>query len=209
MVNTLVIADEVAADLTAETLRDLAPELVLSAGDLPWDYVEWIADTVRCPTLFVAGNHDPDGPGPCPGGVTDAEGRIVEAAGLRVAGLGGCVKYRAGPHQHTQREYAGRARKLLWKARFSGPLDVLLTHAPPFGLGDAEDPPHVGIDALHKVIARTEPTWHFHGHIHPFGRPMPDRVVGRTTIRNVIPWRVVEITPRGADNTADLAARLA
>ena len=40
MVRVLVIADEEAPNLRAQTLRDLAPQLVLAAGDLPWHYVE-------------------------------------------------------------------------------------------------------------------------------------------------------------------------
>jgi uncharacterized protein len=75
---------------------------------------------------------------------------------------------------------------------------VLLTHTPPYGLGDGDDGPHVGIEALHGLIGRLRPTWHLHGHIHPYGMPMPDRQLGRTTVRNVIPWRVVDITPRAA-----------
>ena len=89
------------------------------------------------------------------------------------------------------------------KARSGGPVDVLLTHAPPLGLGDGEDGPHVGIAAL-PALDRLEPTWHLHGHIHPYGKTMPDRHLGRTTIRNVIPWRVVDITPR----MSQVAARL-
>ena len=75
-------------------------------------------------------------------------------------------------------------------------MDVLLTHAPPLGLGDGEDKPHEGIEALHSALSRLEPTYHLHGHIHPFGQSMPDRQVGPTTVRNVIPWKVIEIAPR-------------
>jgi Icc-related predicted phosphoesterase len=213
MVHVLVIADEEAPNLTEQTLRDLSPDLVLSAGDLPWPYLEWVVSTVDVPLVFVPGNHDPaiesarlhrNGiwtdhgrycDAPRPHGAINADQQVVEAAGLRIAGLGGCVRYRKGPHQYTQRQYAGRANRLLRRAR-SGPVDVLLTHAPPLGLGDDEDRPHVGIDALHKVIDRLEPTWHLHGHIHPYGRTMPDRQVGPTTIRNVIPWKVFDITPK-------------
>ncbi len=214
MVNVLVIADEEASYLQERTLRELAPDLVLAAGDLPWSYLEWIASSVDAPMVFVPGNHDPeitsarqrrngtwtDGgivcDAPRPHGVVNADQRVVEAAGLRIAGLGGCVRYRQGPHQYTQRQYHGRAKKLLRRARSTGPVDVLLTHAPPLGLGDGEDGPHVGIEALHGVLERLEPTWHLHGHIHPYGMTMPDRQVGPTTIRNVIPWKVLDITPK-------------
>ena len=55
---------------------------------------------------------------------------------------------------------------------------------------------HNRIEALHPVIERLQPSWHLHGHIHPYGRRMLDREMGRTTIRNVIPWRMVDIEPR-------------
>src|SRR3954468_615261 len=147
MTKVLVIADEVASNLTDRTLHDLAPDLVLSAGDLPWDYLEWIASALDVPMVFVPGNHDPEiKPSrggrlgdyleydamcdfPRPHGAVNADQDVVEAAGLRIAGLGGCVKYRKGPHQYTQRQYAGRAQRLVRKARSSGPVDVLLTHA--------------------------------------------------------------------------------
>jgi predicted phosphodiesterase len=214
MVKVLVISDEEAPDLQAHTVRDLAPDLVLAAGDLPWHYLEWVASQVDAPAVMVPGNHDPAVPspresagrltyeaiadGPRPHGWVNADQRVVTAAGLRIAGLGGCVRYRKGPHQYTQRQYAGRAARLALRARFGAPVDVLLTHAPPYGLGDGDDGPHVGIEALHGVIGRLQPTWHLHGHIHPYGMPMPDRQVGRTTVCNVIPWRVVDITPRAA-----------
>src|SRR3954452_17065103 len=213
MVRALVIADE-EANLPVQTLRGLAPEIVLSAGDLPWHYIEYVASCVDAPVVFVPGNHDPAiehsrsnllglhllddqaEEGPRPHGATNADKQIVEAAGLRIAGLGGCVRYKPGPHQYTQRQYARRAGRLLRRARFGVPVGVLLTHAPPLGLGDGDDSPHVGIEALHRVLARLEPSWHLHGHIHPYGQTMPDRHVGPTTIRNVIPWKVLDVTPK-------------
>jgi hypothetical protein len=220
MVRVLVIADEEAPNLRVQTIRDLAPDLVLAAGDLPWHYVEYVGSCVDAPLVFVPGNHDPaitkarrnrngtysaDGllcEGPRPHGATNADVTVVEAAGLRIAGLGGCVRYKPGPHQYTQSEYDRRARTLLRRAKRAGPVDVLLTHAPPLGLGDGDDKPHEGIAALHGVLEKLEPSWHLHGHIHPYGLQMPDRQVGPTTIRNVIPWRMVEIEPKAAAREA-------
>lgn len=216
MVRVLVIADEEAPDLHHQTLRAMAPDLVLSAGDLPWHYLEYVASSVDAPVVFVPGNHDPsiervrksrngtytaDGlpcDSPRPHGAVNADGRVVEAAGLRIAGLGGCVRYKPGPHQYPQQQYARRARRLLRHARAIGAVDVVLSHAPPLGLGDGHDKPHEGIAALHHVLERLEPSWHLHGHIHPYGRPMPDRRIGPTTIRNVIPWRVVDVDAKAS-----------
>lgn len=177
----------------------LEVDLVLAAGDLPWDYLAQIVDLLGCPAAFVPGNHDPStSQGAGPVGLVDVDGSVQDVGGLRIAGLGGCVRYNRGGHQHTQEEYDGLAGDLVAQAQSgdAGPVDVVLTHAPPLGLGDDTDPSHVGISALHGVLAALRPTWHLHGHIHPHGMHKPDREVGPTTIRNVIPWTVLDIAPR-------------
>jgi Icc-related predicted phosphoesterase len=217
MVRVLAVADE-CSDSLWEKSGTLAPDLVLAAGDLPWDYLEFLASATDAPVLFVPGNHDEALPAsrlhrsgqflragmPCdpprPLGCRSIDVDVADAAGLRVAGLGGCVRYRPGPHQYSQREYQRRAARLLRRVRrlqrrVPGPVDILLTHAPPRGLGDEDDRPHVGIEALHPLLDHLTPRWHLHGHIHPYGFPRPDRRVGATTIRNVIPYRLVEVTP--------------
>lgn len=197
MVRVLAVADEEVPAMRSRS-RDLSVDLVLAAGDLPWDYLETLGSLVDAPAAFVPGNHDPRVTRSTPGprGFVNLDGRVVEVGGLRVAGLGGCVRYNDGDHQYTQRQYGRRARSLLRGASASSPVDVLLTHAPPLGLGDDDDPGHVGIEALHGVLEVLQPTWHLHGHIHPFGMHKGDRQVGRTTLRNVIPWQVVDVEPR-------------
>ena len=196
MVRVLAVADEEVP--TAQSrVRDLHVDLVLAAGDLPWDYLESLVSALDAPAAYVPGNHDP-GTGPGPRGLIDLDGHVRTVGGLRIAGLGGCVRYNDGPHQYTQREYDKRAQRLLKHARHAGPVDVLLTHAPPLGLGDDTDPSHVGISALHGVLETLQPTWHLHGHIHPYGVHKPDRQLGPTTIRNVIPWHVIDIEQRAA-----------
>lgn len=212
MVRVLAVADEIAPRIHDVGVRDLAPDIVLAAGDLPWDYLEFLSDTLDVPVVFVPGNHDPEidtsrpnrsgvytrggvvCDAPRPHGAINADRAIVSIGGLTIAGLGGCVRYRPGPHQYTQREYHRAARRLVATARKNPtPVDILLTHAPPLGLGDGDDGPHIGIEALHGVLDALQPTWHLHGHIHPYGHEKPDRTRGRTTLRNVIPWDLIEI----------------
>src|SRR3978361_430505 len=98
MVHTLVIADEVAPDLSASTLRDLAPDGVLAGGDLPREEDEWVGDAASAPVVFVPGNHDPEtrsprsdvglrweAEPPGPRGAIDADGRPGRGAGLRIS----------------------------------------------------------------------------------------------------------------------------
>ncbi|HKS44266.1 MAG TPA: metallophosphoesterase [Amycolatopsis sp.] len=204
----LVVADEVDERLWAGGARGRPVDLVLGAGDLPFGYLAFLADALDRPCVFVPGNHDPDlsgftrygglsmrggfpeeWPGP-PGGV-DADGRVVDVAGLRIAGLGGSVRYNDGPNQWTQTQQARRARKLVRAAerrrRKDGRgVDVLLTHAPPRGLGDRDDPPHHGFDCLHWTVERLRPKWLLHGHIHPYGEWPREHRIGETRIRNVV-----------------------
>ncbi len=196
MVRVLAVADEEVPAMRSR-VRDLQVDLVLAAGDLPWEYLETLVSLLEAPAAYVPGNHDPSAV-PGPRGLIDVDGHVVTVGGLRVAGLGGCVRYNDGPHQYTQSEYDKRSRQLLREAR-GRDVDVLLTHAPPLGLGDDEsDPSHLGISALHTVIETLRPTWHLHGHIHPYGMHKPDRQLGSTVIRNVIPWHVMDIEPRSA-----------
>jgi uncharacterized protein len=208
MVRVLAVADEEVPAMQAR-VRDLQVDLVLAAGDLPWDYLESLVSLLDAPAAYVPGNHDPrTGRGVGPRGLVDVDGHVATVGGLRIAGLGGCVRYNDGPHQYTQGEYDKRARQLLREAR-DQEVDVLLTHAPPLGLGDDEsDPSHLGISALHGVIETLRPPWHLHGHIHPYGMHKPDRELGSTTIRNVIPWHVMDIEPRSSVRpTADAGRR--
>ena len=203
----LVVADEEVSAMSSR-VRDLRADLVLAAGDLPWSYLESLVSLVDAPAAFVPGNHDPStAGGKGPRGLINLDGRVLTVGGLRIAGLGGCVRYNTGPHQYTQREYDRRASRLIKDARGSEPVDVLLTHAPPLGLGDEPDPCHVGISALHGVLEALRPGWHLHGHIHPYGMHKPDRQLGPTTIRNVIPWHVVEIDPASSPAVAGSGRR--
>lgn len=214
MVRVLVVADEISPVIHDAGVRRMEPDLVLAAGDLPWDYLEFLSSMLDVPVGFVPGNHDPEVDAPASGlkdwltghglpqddprplGGTNVDESIVDIGGLRVAGLGGSIRYNNGPNQYSDEEFTKRARRLLKMAgKRGGGIDVLLTHSPPRGLGDGDDPPHHGFTALHEVIEQLRPTWHLHGHIHPFGQPQPDRTLGTTTIRNVVPYRLMEIDP--------------
>jgi Icc-related predicted phosphoesterase len=74
-------------------------------------------------------------------------------------------------------------------------VDVLLTHAPPRGCGDADDAPHRGFEALQGLVAAIAPQYLLHGHIHPHGSSQPDRELGGTRVRNVVGRHLLDIIP--------------
>ena len=204
----LAIADEVAESLYGETLKELRPELILAAGDLPFEYLENLVSRTDVPLLYVPGNHDPelkpgdstfeglstkfDGSGPP--GCVNVDGRIEPAAGMWIAGLGGSIRYNEGPNQYTQRQMRWRARTLEWRAGLRRRrIDILLTHAPPAGLGDAGDPAHVGFNAFNRLVLALRPRMHIHGHVRNFGPKPEDLRLGETVIVNAIPYRLLEL----------------
>jgi calcineurin-like phosphoesterase family protein len=216
MTRLLAVSDEVVESLWSRRVRTFEPDLLVGCGDLPYDYLEYLVSTLDVPAVFVPGNHDPEVPAirqsraglplqaglPTtavrPGGFSNADRRIVDAGGLRLAGLGGSVRYRPGPNQYSQRELARHARALRRRAgwrrwRDGHGVDVLLTHSPPSGVGDEDDPPHRGFDALHGLVERLRPALLLHGHIHPHGVPRPDRMLGTTRVCNVVGYRVIEL----------------
>jgi calcineurin-like phosphoesterase family protein len=56
----LAVADEVDESLYGPALKQLEPDVVLSCGDLPFEYLEYIVTVLSVPLLYVPGNHDPD-----------------------------------------------------------------------------------------------------------------------------------------------------
>jgi Icc-related predicted phosphoesterase len=216
-VRVLAVSDEISPSIHRYEVRELHPDLVVSCGDLPFDYLEYLVSTLNIPLVFVPGNHDPDlKPDPAdavklqpiswtshekkergPGGCVNIDERVITVAGLRVAGLGGSIRYSTGPNQYTQRQMRRRALKLEALSRMrtlgSRTIDLLITHAPPLGIGDAPDVPHQGIQALHRLTKVLEPNYLLHGHIHPHGFQQPDRKLASTTVVNVIPYKLLEI----------------
>ena len=71
----------------------------------------------------------------------------------------------------------------------------MVTHAPPEGLGDAEDPAHWGFAALRELLDEYHPAYLIHGHVHKRYSSKMERVLhyGDTTIINASGRYVLEI----------------
>ena len=141
-------------------------DLILSAGDLKAAYLSFVVTMARAPVLYVHGNHDTGYAVTEPEGCDCIDGKIVEYRGLRILGLGGCVWYRPGDHQYTQKQMAKRIRKLRWDIAKYGGVDIVVTHAPPAGVGDSDDRAHQGFESFLELIDRYHPRYLLHGHVH-------------------------------------------
>ena len=195
----LLIADEEAPYLwdyyQPGRLSDV--DLILSCGDLKQEYLEFLVTMAGKPLMYVHGNHDKGYVSFPPGGCDCLEDDLVVFQGLRIAGLGGCARYNPGPFQYTEKEMENRVGKLEKKIRKAGGLDILITHAPPRGLGDAPDNAHRGFEAFLPLMDRYHPRYLVHGHVHQsYGHNLPrQQQYGDTTVFNAVGWHILEIDP--------------
>ncbi len=203
-VKILCISDRVESMLYGPRLTSYASgvEAVISCGDLPFEYLEYIVTFLGVPVYYVLGNHDPGPDGPeYPGGCTPLDGRVVEVEGdgVVLAGLSGSALYSSGPNQYTQRQMRHRARALSVRIRCRRLVGrkvprIFVSHSPPFGLGDEEDVAHVGFESFVGLIDRHQPPLWLHGHVHLYG-PDRERVLqrGETRIVNVYGHRIIDL----------------
>jgi uncharacterized protein len=209
-IKILAIADQVVPQLELveipERFRDV--DLILSCGDLPFDYLEYLVSRFNKPLYYVYGNHGPGDMGPlcddgmakpAPEGCGNIHRRVVNHKGLLIAGLEGSLRYNNGPHQYSQGQMRGMIRRMmfmLWrnKRRYGRALDILITHAPPWGIHDEPDLPHQGFRAFLPFIERYKPRYLIHGHIHLYRSDTP-RVTkfGETTVINAYGYQLLEI----------------
>lgn len=220
MTRVLAVADEVDPSLYSRNVLRHEVDLILACGDLPFDYLEFLVTMLNVPLGFVPGNHDPDLHPPDaidsadftkpfawhwddrankgPQGCVNLDGWVKELSGVRVAGLGGSIRYSPGPNQYSETQMRSRAwrlriRDLRRRVKDRPRVDILITHAPPRGVGDGADRAHRGFQSFHALIARMGPRFLLHGHVHPYGEHMPEREVGQTRVMNVVGHKVIEL----------------
>ena len=180
-------------------------DLILGCGDLPYTYLEYLISLLNVPLYYVPGNHDPEYNSlhlsSYAEGGSNLDLKTAHDRGLFLAGMGGSIRYRPdGVNQYTQLQAFLRANSLLPKVvvgqmRYSRRLDILITHSPPYKIHDDETHAHQGLKALNYLIRRIQPRYLLHGHTHFFRNNLEDSTtrLGRTTVINVFPYKVIEI----------------
>ena len=170
-------------------------DLVISCGDLKPEYLSFVATMIPVPLLYVHGNHDDKYDSKPPEGCTCIEDQIFEFQGVRILGLGGCLRYKPGKNQYTEQQMQRRISKMFWKIRRKKGFDILVTHAPAQGIHDAEDLCHRGFKAFIDLIEKYHPKYFVHGHVHMnYGRQFP-RVdeIGETQVINAFERYILEV----------------
>ena len=161
------------ADIEAASLWDYySPDktkdtdLIISCGDLNPDYLQFLVTMTNKKLLYVYGNHDIQYEANSPLGCVNIDGRVYEYNGIRILGLGGCMKYKPSSLMYTEGEMKRRIMKVTPQIVLMGGIDILVTHAPAAGYGDLEDMPHWGYKCFNELINRWKPKLMLHGHVH-------------------------------------------
>ena len=151
-------------------------DFIISCGDVSNEYLGYIISTINRDLFFVRGNHQQRQPTGQKAdhnqhwGGKDLHLRTRLAAGdTLLAGIEGSLVYNNGPQQYTQQQMWSLVYRLVPRlyvnyVRHDRFLDVLVTHAPPWGINDAQDLPHQGIKAFRWLIEAFKPRLHLHGH---------------------------------------------
>jgi hypothetical protein len=183
-IRLLAVSDAVDPALEHVVNRDALGHVdaIIGCGDLEPDYLGFLADAFGVPVLYVRGNHDRGGPWagtPKPAPASLVSGRLITLRGLTVVPL----EWPGLGHDQAPRDELRawldvmRAEARLLGRRLQGrggPL-LIVSHAPPRGVGDtASDPYHVGYEGYRWFLDRHDPPLWLHGH---------------TTLASVIDWR--------------------
>ncbi len=176
-------------------------DAIVGAGDLEPDYLSFLGDAFGVPVAYVRGNHDRgghweatsrDAPGPLD------SGRPIDVLGIMLV-----------PFEWPGIDTDGTMRDE-WRAWFHvllaevhllgqrmrgrhGPT-LVVSHAPPRGVGDAAaDPYHVGYAAYRWLLERRRPPVWLHGH---------------TTLASVVDWRATHGPSMVANVTGSILVEL-
>ncbi len=187
-------------------------DLILSCGDLPFYYIEYLVSTVNRPCYYVFGNHGREieyqggnwNQMHEPMGAVNLHLDTQREGDLLLAGLEGSIRYNTAPkYQYTEREMWFNVLRLAPKLaknrlRYGRWLDVLVAHSPPRGIHDQPDRAHQGFESFLTFMRWFKPRYLLHGHIHLYRQDTITQTrYEETEVINVYPFRVLDLEPGG------------
>lgn len=180
-------------------------DLILSCGDLPLYYLEFLVSTFNVPLYYVFGNHHATpmltasgDEVKTPSGCINIDNSLIRFHGFSLLGFEGCMRYNNGQKQYTEfqmRRKIFRITPRLWLHKFTRHhVDIVITHAPPFGIHDKPDLCHRGFKAFLNLIDVYHPRYFIHGHTHRYTLQDEWKTQhGSTTVINTCGYRVLDI----------------
>jgi len=185
-------------------------DLILSCGDLPFYYIEYVVSMLNQTCYYVFGNHGREieyhggdwEQRSAPQGAGNLHMRTVSEGSLLLAGLEGSIRYNDAPRfQYTDNEMMANIMRLAPalmrnRIRYGRWLDVLVAHSPPFGIHDMPDRPHQGFRSFLTFMRWFKPRYLLHGHIHLYRRDVTTVTwFEKTEVINVYPFRLLDLEP--------------
>ena len=176
--------------------------LILACGDLPSYYLEYLLNSLNVPLYYVPGNHDEElhlKKKPFASGCESIDERVIAVKGWLFGGLGGAFHYRNGKYLYTEKQMQRKVRRMiprmaLNKIKYKRYLDILITHAPPFGIHDDKTLAHRGFKEFLKFMKRYRPAYLIHGHTAPDAEnEMATSHYLSTRIMNTNNYRILDI----------------
>jgi Icc-related predicted phosphoesterase len=170
-------------------------DLILSCGDLPPEYLSKLTYRTGAPLYFIKGNHDIRYTSSPPAGCIDIHAKITRFNNYSILGLEGSRWYNGGPYQYTE----AQMRKTLWLLRpslwRSKGVDIVISHAPPRHIHDAEDLCHRGFKSYHWLVRKYAPEYFIHGHIHRVFDSPSERttMIEGTRVVNAFGYHLIEM----------------
>lgn len=193
----LSVSDVVVPSLYKEFDKTLFTgiDLVLGCGDLPPEYLSFILHSLEVPLYYVRGNHDIRYDLKPPMGCMDIHGKIIKFNNLKIMGLGGSRWYNGGMNQYTEAQMKKIIRQMRFSIWWNRGVDIVITHASPRHIHDAEDRCHRGFRSFWSVIDKYKPDYFIHGHIHQNFISPQERIttVNTTKVINTYGYNIIEI----------------
>ena len=201
----LTVSDRVEKSFLREDLLREKCEgvrLILACGDLPSYYLEYLLNSLNVPLYYVPGNHDEQvysAKEPFARGCKNIDETVIAFEGLLVGGLGGGFRYRNGKYLYTEKQMQRKVRRMiprmaLNKIKYKKYLEILITHAPPFGIHDGRTLAHRGFKQFLKFMKKYRPAYLIHGHTAPAAENgTPTSHHSSTKIINTNNFRILDI----------------